>query len=263
MLIVTKSLFCSVGEVWFNEKPKHIVGVDVLYYRQWTQPVAGAQVDEFHTMLIDLTKPQDQLWQKIGKNDRYKIRRAEDKDQVVYEYWEQPSADIIHQFADFYDRFAVQKGFVKMNRAQLINRANNGALDISHVKAKDGVSLVWHGHYRNQSRARLLYSASLKDNADTNYQSMLGRANRYHHWQDILRFKQANLAFYDFGGWYTGHTDQEKLGINHFKEKFGGDIVQYFNCTHSLTLKGKVYMWLRETYLQGRAKLVPLLSRSS
>ncbi|GAX39160.1 hypothetical protein NIES4075_01110 [Tolypothrix sp. NIES-4075] len=248
MLIVTKKLIFSVGEVWFDEEPGEIHDVDALHYMQWTHPIESVQSDEFHTRLIDLTKSHDELYESIGKNDRYKIRRAEQKDDVVYEYWEQPDSDIIKIFSDFYDLFALQKGLSKMNRSRLKKRAEAGVLDISCVKLKDGSPLVWHVYYRSKNRVCLSYSASLKKNDDTSYQSILGRANRYHHWQDIVRFKNSGIGIYDWGGWYVGNTDQEKLGINEFKEKFGGEIVKSFNCYRGITIKGKLYLKLLKTF---------------
>jgi lipid II:glycine glycyltransferase (peptidoglycan interpeptide bridge formation enzyme) len=77
---------------------------------------------------------------------------------------------------------------------------------------------------------------------------MLGRANRYHHWEDMLRFKKSGISVYDFGGWYVGDTDQEKLRINDFKNKFGGQIVKNFNCNYCINIKGSLYLHLVKTY---------------
>lgn len=71
--------------------------------------------------------------------------------------------------------------------------------------------------------------------------NLIGRANRFHHWQDMLRFKQAGIRVYDFGGWYQGTTDTEKLGINRFKAEFGGTVVTNYNCKLLLTAKSR---WL-------------------
>ncbi|MFN6563558.1 MAG: hypothetical protein RMY28_027685 [Nostoc sp. ChiSLP01] len=250
MLIVTKKFIFSVGEVWFDENLEELSNVDVVHYKQLLHPIKGGQSDEFYTRLIDLTKSHDELWESISSNDRYKIRRAEQKDQIIYEYWEKINSDTLNEFSDFYDSFASQKGLTKINRVQLQNRVDAGVVEISRVKLKNGESLVWHVYYRTKNRVRLLHSASLKNNNDTSYQSILGRANRYHHWQDIVKFKNLGISTYDFGGWYTGNTDREKLGINQFKEKFGGDVVKNFNCVYGITLKGKLYLRLLNIYMR-------------
>lgn len=249
MVVITKKLIFSVGEVWFDEEPEKLHNVDVIHYRHRTHPLEGIQSDELHTMLIDLSKSQDELWENISKNDRYKIKRAAQKDEIVYEFWDKINSDIINKFADFYDNFAEQKGLSKINRVQLQKRVDAGVIDISHIKSKDGNSLVWHVHYCSNNRARLLHSASIKNTTDTSYQSMLGRGNRYHHWEDIVRFKNLGISIYDFGGWYVGNTDQEKLGINEFKKKFGGEVVKTFSCNYGINMKGKLYLQLVKVYI--------------
>ncbi|WP_225895382.1 hypothetical protein [Dendronalium phyllosphericum] len=152
MLVLKRKLFFSVGEVWFDEEPKKLNNVDVIYYKQWKYPIAGAQSQEVQTRLIDLTKSHNELWHRISSNDRYKIRRAEQKDEVNYEYWNHINSDLINKFADFYDLFAIQKGLVKIDRQWLKKRADAGLIDISHVKLKNGSPFVWHAYYVHKNR---------------------------------------------------------------------------------------------------------------
>jgi hypothetical protein len=99
MVVVTKKLIFSVGEVWFDEEPEKIHNnVDVILYRYRTQPIKGVPSDEFHTMLIDLTKSQDELWENISKNDRYKINRAAQRDEIVYETWDKIDSSTLNEF---------------------------------------------------------------------------------------------------------------------------------------------------------------------
>lgn len=236
----------SVREVWFDEEPKEVDGVDVFYYCQRTNPIRGIRCNEYYTIWIDLTKNQDELWEDIGKHTRYQIRRAE-KDWLVYEFWNTDDSDILNQFSDFYSKFALQKGLSTFNKTRITNLMDIGALDVSRIKSKDGETLVWHAYYRNKTRSSLLYSAStFRSSTDNSYRRMVGRANRYHHWQDILKYKNLGLLTYDFGGWYAGHEDREKIGINKFKEEFGGKPERSFNCVRSITMKGKLYLRLRE-----------------
>ena len=231
-----------IEEVWFDEQPEEKPMVDVLHYIERTHPIEGIQFDEFYTMLLDLTQDQNELWEKLGKNNKYKIKRAEQKDKTIYLYWDKNNIDnnILNDFFDFYDIFSSSKGLKKLQRARVKSFADAGILDLSLVKSNEGIPLVWHAHCCVQNKAVFFYGASLKDYKDTSYQSLLGRANRYHHWQDILRFKELEILTYDFGGWYAGNTDQKLLNINKFKEEFGGEIVKNYRCLHGLTLKGKL-----------------------
>ena len=61
--------------------------------------------------------------------------------------------------------------------------------------------------------------------------------------------KSAGISTYDFGGWYDGTTDQERLSINKFKEQFGGQVVKNYICEQALTLKGALFLRLRTSLL--------------
>jgi hypothetical protein len=108
--------------------------------------------------------------------------------------------------------------------------------------------LVWHAYHRGRERVRLLHSVSLyRTTEDSARRNLVGRANRYHHWQDICRFRADAIALYDFGGWYEGARDREKVRINAFKEEFGGIIVPTFSCQLAITVKGQVVVALHRT----------------
>jgi hypothetical protein len=245
---IIRNNYVSIGEIWFDEEIEKLPNVDVIYYIHRSQPIPGIKYQEFYTILIDLTKEQNELWQDISKNDQYKIRRAGERDNLIYEFWygQQINDEILENFVNFYDKFANIKGLSDAKMSRLKSHAASGILDISHIKSENGEPLVWHVHYHDYNRAFLLHSASMVSEQDSNYNSLLGRANRYHHWQDMLRFKDSGAKIYDFGGWYAGKTDQKKLGINKFKEKFGGEIVKNFNYKCGQTWKGMVYLGLQK-----------------
>lgn len=235
-----------VEEVWFDEEPETKQNVDVLHYIQRPHPIKGIQFDEFHTILIDLTKSSDDLWKNLGKTNRYKIKRAEQKDLIEYFYWDTNNIDEhnLNNFLDFHDQFSVSQSLKKISRSRIRSLVDMEILDLSIVKSQDGTPLGWHAHCLIKNRVCFFSGASIKNHNDTAYQSMLGRANRYHHWQDILRFKNSGISIYDFGGWYAGNTDQKLLNINKFKEEFGGEVVKNFKSLHGVTLKGKLSVGL-------------------
>lgn len=110
--------------------------------------------------------------------------------------------------------------------SRLKSYADAGVLNISHVKSIKGDSLNWRAYYYNENRVFPLLSGLMRSSTDTSYNQMLGRANRYHCWQDILQFKKLGVLLYDFAGLYTDTTNQKLLNINRFKEGFGGEIVR-------------------------------------
>ena len=70
--------------------------------------------------------------------------------------------------------------------------------------------------------------------------NLIGRANRYLIWNDLLRYKDQGLKWFDFGGWYEGTTDPALLRINEFKKGFGGQVMREYVCEQIVTLRGWV-----------------------
>ena len=101
-------------------------------------------------------------------------------------------------------------------------------------------------HYRSCDRARLIYSASIRrQTTETPLKALIGRANCFHTWHDILRFQRQGIETYDFGGWYGGTENAEKLRINRFKESFGGKVVPEFNYEVGVTIAGRLALALK------------------
>ena len=242
-MIVYKRNGVLFGELWFDEEPDGTVS-DILHFRQRTSHVKGASCSDFYTILVDLTANEVDLLAGISKDTRYEIRRAGNRDDLLCDFWRENSHSVTDEFCDFYDKFAQQKNLAKTNRGRMTLLAKSGSLALSRVRNSDDRDLVWHAYFCSSDRVRLLYSASLFRNQDKARRSLTGRANRYLHWQDMLRFKSEGAIIYDLGGWYEGNDDEEKLRINKFKEEFGGDIVKTYNCEHGVTLKGKIALGL-------------------
>jgi hypothetical protein len=248
-MIVYQKKFLRIAEYWNGEEPK-LAGVDLVRCFQRPQPLAGMLCRDFYTILLDLNRDPQQLLGKIKRDTRYEIRRAADHDQLTYECGNGRDEKVFRQFCDYFDDFATQKTQPKINRAWLALLARAEALELSQINDSTGETLVWHAYHRTQQRATLLYSASLFRKFDSSaLRNKIGRANRFQHWQDIQRFKAEGVSVYDFGGWYEGDRDQERLRINKFKEEFGGEIVKNYICERALTAKAKVFLRVRRLLL--------------
>ncbi len=238
-MIVTKGKWLTTGEVWFDQTPTP-GAVDVMTFEQRAEPLHGAACTPFHTRVIDLSADSETVMNGFSKSNRYKIRRG-GRDGLTLEHWFPPDAATVAQFCDFYDAFAALKGQSPVYRDKLTAMAQSGVLDLSCARDATGDVIVWHAHVRASSRARLLHTASLyRDSTDSGYRNMIGRANRYLHWQDMLRYKEDGVALYDVGGWYVGDTDEEKLQINKFKAEFGGYTETNYNCVQLITAKARM-----------------------
>ncbi len=257
---IYKSRFLVRGEVWFDHEPDQTT-VDWILYRQRSRPVRGARCSNFYTRVLDLTQNQQVLFQQMSKSNAYKIRRARDKDGVHCESLDAANAEVLDDFEQAYNRFAAAKQLAPLNRPLLAPLAQKGLLDVSVAKDPGGKPLAYHAYYRDSRRSCLLHAISLHQTvADSTVRNAMGRANRWLFWCDILRHQQAGLKLFDFGGWYPGHTNQELLAINEFKEGFGGSVVPEYNCQQVLSLKG--WIVLKTAALLDSRRLTPAHRRA-
>jgi hypothetical protein len=62
----------------------------------------------------------------------------------------------------------------------------------------------------------------------------------------MLRFREMGIERYDWGGLFEDESVPERAGINQFKKEFGGKQVRTYDCTVPLTLRGRVWLSLRD-----------------
>jgi hypothetical protein len=251
-MIAYRKKFLRIVECWNGEENDR-QRFDLERYFQQSKPREGMLCRPFYTVLLDLNQSNESLLAAMRRVTRYEIRRAGAKDQLVYQFGNGVDVRVFTQFCEYYDEFAAQKQQPKLDRGWLSLLAKAERLHLTQVSDSSGETLVWHGYLRYPKRVTLLYSASLiRNNRGSAYKNIVARANRYHHWQDMMRFKLEGISTYDFGGWYEGTADQERLKINWFKEQFGGEIVKNYICERAVTLRGKLFLRARQ-FLLGNA----------
>lgn len=229
------------GELWFDEPPPEDADVDVLVHRYRTAPVPRARNLPLHSLRTDLTPPAEAIMAAFEESCRRQIRRAARDDGLRHELWAQPDGELA-EFAAFYDRFAQQKGLWRADRHWLARAAEARQLTLSSA-VRDGERLVWHAHLRAGSTVQLATSASLYRGTSDEHRSLVARANRWLHWQDMLAFKAERALHYDWGGMFADESTPERAGINRFKRTFRGAPVLAYECSVPVTLRGRV--WLR------------------
>ncbi|HWZ62586.1 MAG TPA: hypothetical protein VNX02_06160 [Steroidobacteraceae bacterium] len=236
------------GEVWFDEPPPQPpLDVDVLVYRYHPRPLANSRATELHSLRTDLAAAPAIIMGAFDETCRRHIRRAERQDGLRHEIFD---AGALDEFVAFYDVFALQKGLWLADRHWLGRAAAARQLALTCV-SQDGERLVWHAHLRAGHTAQLAHSASLYRSLSPERRSLVGRANRWLHWRDMLDFKAAGACCYDWGGMFEDESTPERAGINHFKRTFGGTPVLAYECTVPVTLRGRVWLRLREVLRRG------------
>jgi hypothetical protein len=234
------------GEVWYDEEAPADSKVDILLYRQRDIPVAGARISPFFSLVVDLSVPDDAIMDQFGKDCRYKVRRAESKDGLRTEFISEPVGRL-DEFCAFYDTFARQKSVQPADRQWLAAACNARQLVLTSA-SRNGEALVWHAFLLCGKAAWLQYTGSCFRNKDNDYRAVVGRANRWLHWKEMLYFKERGLTRYDWGGLFEDESVPERAGINRFKKEFGGQPVRTYDCIVPVTTKGRVWLHLRNAW---------------
>lgn len=231
-------------ELWFDE-PWETRGADLAVFYHWSKPVNAEAMREVHSLEIDLTAEQDAIWKNLTSTTRNLVNRGT-KEGAVSEFREMPAREEVEEFLNFHRRFSVDRGMYRGEITWMYEYAAQGALMLSRSCNREGKVLAWHSYYRSPEWARLLHSVSLSVGADAEERKAIGWANRHLHWTDILRCREMGIQHYDFGGWYAGSTDEKLLGINAFKEQFGGQKTLRYHSMQTLSIKGKLFLKARE-----------------
>ena len=99
-----------------------------------------------------------------------------------------------------------------------------------------------HIYVCDEKNARLLYSVSnfRTEGLDRN---LIGRANKYLHWNDIQYLRNLDYQILDWGG-ISSMTNPN--GVDKFKKEFGGSEAQYSNTIIGKSFIGKLAVLARK-----------------
>jgi hypothetical protein len=234
------------GEVWFEEQPPADAAVDILVHRRRQEPVARAHTSVHRTARTNLARSADDIISAFSHSCRYQIRRADARDDLRCEIFLEPT-ERLAEFIEFFDLFAQQKNIWLADRHWLARVAAEGQLVLS-AALHAGRALVWHAHLRTCQTAMLAHSASLFRGLDEGSQALIGRANRWLHWQDMLRFKELGDTQYDWGGLFEDESAGDHAGINRFKASFNGAPMETYDCVVPLSWRGRVWLPIRDVW---------------
>ena len=231
--------FVRYAETWFDEPIPVGADVDIIKARQRPSPFPSCKFERFLTLLSDLTLPEDELFMKFGKTNRYKIKRADTRDGLTYRYFAEP-LPVLDTFCTFYDAFAEQKNLFGCYRRSLFAAAKAGQLSLSHAASDRGTPLVWHAYIGNGTRAILLHTTSHFRSAPPEQRGRIARANRWLHWRDMLTLKAHGYRRMCWGGMFENEDPPEHMNINNFKREFGGEPDVTYECTIPVTVRGRL-----------------------
>jgi lipid II:glycine glycyltransferase (peptidoglycan interpeptide bridge formation enzyme) len=212
----------NIKEVYLSDYPFDIDGCDFLKFLFCKNKV---EIDGFahqnkFTLVIDLTKNLDIIWQNMGKHCRKYTKRAQKDDLEI---------NINKNYHDFYK---INKSLTKSIGRGVRARVLIPKIDIMKryatlftIKHNNDI-LAGHLYLENDDQIFLWHSASARFHFKEEAK-LIGRASRLLHWEAIKYAKQKNLTIFDFGGIWSEvavKNNKSKQGINLFKMQFGGKI---------------------------------------
>ena len=208
------------AQKWFARTLSPGDALRLVAYHQFLGRRPGAPFlrHPFTTVLIDLRREPEAIMADMHKNVRGEIRRA-DGEGLRWEEGVDPA-----EFAAFHGAFAREKGIAGVDLAQL--KSFKDALFLTRA-TQNGTTLAQHAYImdRAEGRARFLYSSSGRFEGASS--ALVGRANRWCHWRDIVSLREQGIQTYDLGGIAVGSAvTAEVSGINEFKLRFGGTIAR-------------------------------------
>jgi hypothetical protein len=131
------------------------------------------------------------------KSCRYEIRRADKLGARLSVRRDESQA--VHDFTTLFDRLVDRRPFAPhMRPARLRRYLRVGNVVVAYL---DHTPIVGHVVVVDplSSRVRLVFSASsrLEEGPD---RALVGPVNRWLHWWEMRRYREAGIATYDFGG---------------------------------------------------------------
>ena len=230
-------------QIAYFKEPGSRHGADILKLFSLPARIPGAINLKCPTILLDLRPSIDALWNGSDPKTRKVIRQAAREGISVTA---DMSPECWRQFSAAHANLRTRKRQVpKLGSGHIQDLLAKHQFQMTVSRAPDGTILSWHGYARYDNKVCLVNTVTAVDPGHTSQQNnIIGRANRLHHWLDMLRFKADGVTSYDFGGVYMGTHDQEQANVARFKGSFGGRSADTFDSIIPLTSKGRAALFL-------------------
>jgi lipid II:glycine glycyltransferase (peptidoglycan interpeptide bridge formation enzyme) len=194
------------------------------------------------TQIIDLDKTEEELWSDVYKSSRRYANGARKKGCYVKECGEEE----LPTFYDILVETAERSGFIP--------RALEAYADVYRAFAKQGKARLLIGYLPDGTpvSSKLILTSGGRMSqlyGGLNAAGGEARSGHFFEWEAIIRSKATGAEIFDMWGRST-------KGIAHFKQGFGGRVVEYGD-TFDLVVNPRV----RSLYLQGRRAYVWLARR--
>ena len=231
---------------WMADKPltKDAIGFTQYFHCHDTRDHAGFQREVKFTKMIDLRPAEDDIFKGFSKHTRRKIKQGANGG-FQFEK-DVPETELM----DIYLVFARDNNLPELDKRVI--EAYWPGVTVTKL-SYNCRTLVMHSLMVDEKakRACMLHDAAMfRQMPDIRHRNLIGHANRYLHFLDMMYLKERGIESLDLGGYAKDTEDEHLQHINEFKDGFGGELVEMSNYTsHPLLCYRKLSRCLR---LKGR-----------
>jgi lipid II:glycine glycyltransferase (peptidoglycan interpeptide bridge formation enzyme) len=215
-----KIVLFNAKEIWLADFPYDVVGCHSVVFQDCKNKadVPGFDRQDFTTLVIDLAKDLDTIWKNMeSKSCRYFVNRA---------LREGVKIRLNRDYDEFYE---INRSFRKEKRLPgLTGLAFMKKYCTLFTAELNGEILAGQLYLEDKDTIRWLIGASRRLEGDKEKATLVSCGNRLIIWEAIKYAKEKGLKEFDFGGYYAGNEDVEKVNINMFKKSFGGIMTTHY-----------------------------------
>jgi hypothetical protein len=237
-----------VLETWFDEDPDSLEGIDLWIAHRRSRPVSESGWLYFYTLLNDLRPAPEELLAGMRKSTAKGIRGAMNSRGLSCRFNDAPGASELAAFADQYDAHPLNPGQPPVDRAWIQALGATGSLRLVETFDAGGTLLLQRLMQCFPASGvvqPVLAATRYQEETDPSRAQALGNANRFSYYMEFLHYREQGYHTFDHNGWYAGLEDKKRLGINQFKENFGGRVCYFYECEEPVSPRGRLYVLLR------------------
>lgn len=225
----------SKNEIWyFNNEVVELASYNTYAYSYLAPSKKSFNRTTTKTLWTHLKKKEEDIFNEFNSTTKNEIRKAEKENSTIKTY-STLTTNQIKEIANEFKLFSQQKSILTINCKRLIalNKTNNIVVTKSFQKNQE---LGTHIYLLAEGIALLMYSYH-----NPEFSKSKSYVNRFHHWKDIVYFKNNNFGIYDWGG-----IEEGLEGITNFKKSFGGEEKIFYNFIECNPLLYKLIKILRK-----------------
>jgi lipid II:glycine glycyltransferase (peptidoglycan interpeptide bridge formation enzyme) len=227
-MLITERQFgiFKIVNVYFAEEPGtvNIPDCDVATYqtyKNWGE-IKGFDRMQYLTTTIDLSQDLDIIWNRIKRQHKRHIRRAEKSGTNV------TMSNNYQEFYKIYKNFLKRKNYANPLGLNVISSKFMQKYGILFIAKNQGEILGGNLYFLDEHSALSICAVYQKFGESIDKNKQISDANCYIHWEANQYFKNLDIINYDFGGLKKGdeiNINHQLNGLDYHKRSFGGNII--------------------------------------